>query len=271
MSGGSNSSHPLMQTTIPAGAVGIHWFGQASFALKDATGAIVLVDPWFPQNRPPEKFIHSEPPFDARTMKVDAVLLTHNHSDHTCAESLARIAATSPGVRIIGTRESIEKLRTSGMEDRRFQIVGPGDSVEAATFRAHAVLSKLPDTSPMLHLGYVIETGGGRIYVSGDPQNDFGTNPRLLEPVAALGPDIGFLTTHPTEGEFPFFEGTARTARAIGLKAAVPSHYACLVKRTYDPHQWAEAFPGATPLRIIVPYDGFIAYSAKQNWVRAGY
>jgi L-ascorbate metabolism protein UlaG (beta-lactamase superfamily) len=61
----------------------------------------------------------------------------------------------------------------------------------------------------------------------------------LVDPVRRLKPTIGFLTCHPTEGEFPFIDGCARMASRIGLKIAFPAHYGCFVKRTFDPNEWA--------------------------------
>ena len=54
--------HPFEERSVHPGSVGIHWFGQNSFALKDAAGTIVQVDPYFLRDRPGEKFIHASPP-----------------------------------------------------------------------------------------------------------------------------------------------------------------------------------------------------------------
>ena len=74
-------------------------------------------------------------------------------------------------------------------------------------------------------------------------------------------PDIGFLTTHPNEGEFPYFDGSVKTALKLGLKAAVPAHYECFVKRTYDPQEWAAQFPADGPQTVIIPYNGSTVYA----------
>jgi L-ascorbate metabolism protein UlaG (beta-lactamase superfamily) len=271
--------HPLSIASVPAAAVGIHWFGQSSFALKNEQGRVLLTDPFFPRERPPEKFLHAAPPVDEAILPADVVLLTHDHDDHTCVESLERLRASFPAVSIVGPRESIERLEKAGFDPMGLVAVEAGRRIEADGYVIHAVLSKLPEGSPergidppgVLHLGYVVESSGGRIYLSGDPQNDFGEVDRLVDPVAALAPDLGLLTTHPSEGEFPFFDGCARTARRIGLTTAVPSHYECFVKRNYDPVAWAGAFGDGPPARLIIPYNGFCLYSAPGNWVRCGY
>ncbi len=62
----------------------------------------------------------------------------------------------------------------------------------------------------MQHLGYVLEASGLRVYVTGDLINTFGNHDVLLKPVADLKPEIAFLTMHPTEGEFPYFDGAVK-------------------------------------------------------------
>ena len=278
MSKKKKHDHPLSTVSVPEGAVGIHWFGQSSFALKSDRGRVLLTDPYFPRERPPEKFVRPLPPVQEAVLPGDLVLLTHDHSDHTCIESLERLRASLPAISIVGPPESIAHMTRSGFDPMGLVSIEAGRMVEAEGYRIHAVLSKLPQGSPergiqppnCLHLGYVIETSGGRIYLTGDPQNDFADVDALVDPVAALAPDLGLLTTHPSEGEFPFFEGSAKLARRLGLKAAIPAHYETFVKRTYDPVAWAGAL-GAGLLKIIIPYNGFCLYSASGNWVRCGY
>ena len=55
--------HPFSNLMVPDGKIGIHWFGQSSFAIKKSDGILIQVDPYFPRNRPVEKYIHSEPPW----------------------------------------------------------------------------------------------------------------------------------------------------------------------------------------------------------------
>ena len=109
-------------------------------------------------------------------------------------------------------------------------------------------------------MGYVIDMEGVKVYVTGDAINNLADHDELLAPIAALEPDIGFLTTHPTEGEFPFFEGSVSIAQKLGLKTAVPSHYACFTHRTYDPSDWAALFSLDGPRPLIIPWNSHIIY-----------
>jgi L-ascorbate metabolism protein UlaG (beta-lactamase superfamily) len=260
--------HSFESLEVPQGAVGIHWFGQNSFAFKDTAGTTLLVDPYFPRDRPGRKFIHRQPPLDERTLKTDFVLLTHEHGDHTCPESLFRIHAAFPSARYCGPKESIARLKEIGIPEELLSPITAGDTVWLGTVTVHAIWAKPPagipeesiPTPDVEHLGYVLDVGAVRVYVSGDLINTFAKHDNLIGPIAKLKPDIGLLTTHPTEGEFPFFEGSVEMAVKLKLKAAVPAHYGCFIKRTYDPHLWAAGFPSDGPTPIIIPYNEAIVY-----------
>jgi len=49
-------------------------------------------------------------------------------------------------------------------------------------------------------------------------------------------------------------------AQKLGLKAVVPSHYACFVKRTYDPLAWAALFPPEGPRPLVIPWNSHVIY-----------
>ena len=261
--------HPFEDLQVPAGSVGIHWFGQSSFGLKHPDGTVIQVDPYYPRERPADRFVHARPPLDEGTLKTDFVLLTHNHGDHTCLESLERLAAACPQVRYVGPVESINALKEAGLNAGNMTVVSAGDTAEMGPAKAHTVWAKPPAGLPedgiappdVQHLGYVVEMGPVRVYISGDPVNTFADHESLLAPVRDLGPQIGFLTNHPNEGEFPFFEGSARIADSLGLKTAVPAHYACFVTRDYDPREWAAHLPEGGPEPLIIPYNQSMVYS----------
>ncbi len=260
--------HPFEDLVVPPKTVGIHWFGQSTFALKDAAGTIVQVDPYYPAERPVETFIHARPPLHEASLRTDYILLTHNHGDHTCLESIERIRAAYPDVRIVGPSESAAAVQEAGVPQEEVSVVTAGDEAELGSMKVHTVWAKLPAGLPednieppdVQHLGYVVDAGGVRVYLSGDPVNTFGNHEELLAPVRQLQPDIGLLTNHPNEGEFPFFDGSAKMAKSIGLKAAVPAHYACFVSRNYDPHEWASHLEGVEPL--VIPYNQSAVYAA---------
>jgi L-ascorbate metabolism protein UlaG (beta-lactamase superfamily) len=259
--------HPFEDLIVPDNAVGIHWFGQSSYAIKSSSGTVLQVDPYFPRERPADRFIHPRPPLHEPTLRTDFVLFTHSHGDHTCLESVTRIRAAFPDTQFIGPVESIQKIIEAGFPAQRTAAITAGENRAMAEMKAHAVWAKPPDgiaaddiaPPDVQHLGYVIDAGAARIYISGDPVNTFAEHERLVAPVKVLKPDIGFLTTHPTEGEFPYLDGAAKLAAQLGLKAAAPSHYQCFVRRNYDPEEFAGHLTGTEAL--IIPYNQSVVYT----------
>ena len=261
--------HPFAELAIPAGSVGIHWFEQNAYALKDSQGTIVQVDPYYPAERPAGRFIYSQPPLIESQLPTDYVLMTHAHGDHTNPETIARIHKSWPEAKYVGPKESIDQILKETDVDRDHTInIDAGESVSVGSINVHAFYSKPPAGDPeagigppdVTHLGYVIEMERIKLYFTGDAINTLADLDELIAPIATLEPDIGFLTTHPTEGEFPFFEGSVLLARKLGLKTAVPSHYACFVRRTFDPQQWASLFPAGGPKPLIIPRNSHIVY-----------
>jgi len=263
--------HAFATLQVVDGTIAIHWFGQSSYALKDVAGTIIQVDPYYPSERPAEKFVHLIKPLDESTLPTDFVLLTHNHTDHTWPESCLAIHKSFPACQFVGPVESIDNLRDNGLAPERLTTMNVGDAVKLGSMTAHVVYAKPPQGDPgagikppdVQHFGFVVESGGSsvvRVYISGDPINTFGDNAELTGAVAALRPHIGFLTTHPSEGEFPFFDGSAKVAQKTGLKTAAPSHYQCFAKRNYDPQTWVAAFPLDGPELLIIPYNHSVLY-----------
>ena len=261
--------HPFEDLIVPASSVGIHWFGQSSFGLKNGKGTIIQVDPYYPHERPADRFIHTRPPLDEATLTTHFVLLTHDHGDHTCIESINRILAAFPNVKFIGPPESGQNMRDSNIAAKNIVSVTAGDTTTMGSMTVNVVWAKPPggvaqdniESPDVQHLGYVVDMGDVRIYISGDPINTFANHEFLLSPIRRLEPDIGLLTNHPTEGEFPFFDGSAKTAVELGLKTAVPAHYACFVERNYDPHEWASHLPPDGPKPLIIGYNQSVVCS----------
>lgn len=261
--------HPFSQLNVPSGQVAVHWFEQSSFAVKDGSGTVVQIDPYFPHSRPAEKFIHATPPLNEAQLPTDYVLLTHAHGDHTCTESIVRIWEAFPETHFVGPQESIQQiLAQTSIPAAQTEVIKAGQSTRLGTMQVHAVYAKPSEGDPaaginppdVTHLGYVIEADGVRLYFSGDPINTFAEHDDLVGAVADLQPAIGFLTTHPTEGEFPFFEGSTKMAQAIGLRHAVPVHRACFVKRDYDPKVWAKHFADQAAQPLIIPRNTHFVY-----------
>ncbi len=257
--------HSVNRQSVDKKSVGIAWFGQNSFAIKSAEGTVVLTDPYFPSIRPDERFVHGEIPEGVFDLSPDVILLTHDHSDHTDIETLNKYIVANSNVKVIGPKECIAHLG-QGL------IISAGETVTVKDLTVKALYSKVPAENLITHLGFVITTqDGSKVYISGDTQNDLAVNPFLMDPIVRERPDIGLITTHPTEGEFPFFEGTVTLAKKTGMTFIVPAHYGCFSKRSYDPFAWQRMFPLHGAMPVIIPYNGFAQLDLSEKKINYGY
>lgn len=190
-------------------------------------------------------------------------------ADHTCLESIERIRAAYPGVRAIGPVESAQAMQSAGIPADEITVVTAGDQAAAGTMQVHAVWAKPPDGLPeddieapdVQHLGFVVDTGAVRVYISGDPVHSFAEHESLLKPVRDLRPDVGFLTCRPQHSEFPSYEDAARIAVDIGLKAAMPAHHGCFAGGNDSLDLWVALLPPDGPAPLLIDYNQAVVFS----------
>ena len=260
--------HPFEDLVVPERAVGLHWFGQSTLGIKDPAGTIVQVDPYYPHERPVNTFIHTRPPLKESSLRTDFILLPPNHADHTCLESIERIRAAYPKVRTIGPVESSQAMQEAGIPADEIEVVTAGDQALMGAMRVQTVWAKPPlglpedDIAPpdVQHLGFVVDTGTARVYISGDPVHSFVDHESLIEPVRDLSPDVGFLTCRPQRSEFPSYEGAAGIAAGIGLKAAMPTHHGCFVGGEETLQNWARHLPPDGPKPLWIEYNQTVVF-----------
>jgi L-ascorbate metabolism protein UlaG (beta-lactamase superfamily) len=250
---------------VPQNSVAIWWLGQNSYVVRNAD-VCIMIDPFFSRPGDPARYLHDEAPVRPDELQPDAVFCTHNHSDHTDPGFLVPLAQHSPGTRFFGPPESAQAMIAAGVHADRVRPVGPGGVLEVGGATVAVVLSKTPEVSDVAHLGYIAELAGVRIYNTGDIMRGVTREPSLMEPLRRAAPHIAVLTTSPTEEEFPDFGEAAQLAAAIGARVAVPAHYDCFAKRTFDPVPFAERFRGSAATRAeIIPYCGCFLFAGEET------
>ena len=244
----------IANQSVPADSVAVWWLGQNSYLLRTA-GADIMIDPYFSRPGPPEKYLHDEAPITADEFGPDFVFCTHDHSDHTDPDYLLPLSQRWPRTRFYGPPESARRMLDIGLPPDRVEALAPGDVVELGPASVQVVLSKTSEVSDVAHFGYIADLGGIKVYDTGDIMRGVTRQPALLEPIRNAAPHIALITTSPTEEEFPDFDEAAALALAIGARVAIPAHYGCFAKRTFDPEPFAAAFGDpAGPRAVTIPY-----------------
>ena len=244
----------FLATSVPDGAVGLMWLGQATVALR-VECAVVLIDPFLSPH--PERLV-PPPCSGADARGVDVVLVTHDHLDHLDDATLAAVAAASPNAVIVTPPEVVERVVGLGIDERRVCGLPAWEttSIDGVTVRAVAAKHGLEMRDAYRlgpFLGYVV---GERVpvYHSGDTILFDG----LAQGLATLGVSLALL---PINGRDETREAAgivgnldareaAELAAAIGADAVLPIHWDMFASNPGDPGALVGAAP---PCAVDIP------------------
>ena len=194
---------------------------------------------------------------------LDAVLISHLHRDHLDVPSLRRLERA--GTRLVVPAGAGAIAARHGFATMSELAVGEQLRVGAALVTAVPAVHD-PGRNPLgtkaPPLGYVVESGGVRVYFAGDTDvyegmGDLGELDLGLIPVWGWGPSLG-------EGHLDP-EGAARALTLLRPRVAVPIHWGTLYprgrsdpeRRLVDPpHEFARAAARLAPeveVRVLEP------------------
>ena len=149
--------------------------GQVGVAIK-GPGGVLYVDPYLTDSDGEGGSLERTFPPPLRPEEVtnaDAVLLTHDHIDHTDPGTVLPLSEASPRARFIAPSSSRDTLVGAGLDAGRVVVPEVGRPLEVAGATVTAVPSAHTDLEydperGYAYLGYVIECNGVTVYHAGD-------------------------------------------------------------------------------------------------------
>jgi len=214
----------------------ITWIGHSTFLIR--LGKLwILTDPVF------SKYATPVPPFGPRRIappgiaikdlpKIDVILISHNHYDHTDARSLSKLARRNPDARVFVPLKNSRVVKRSGFEN-----ITEADWFESNRYRGlkftavpavHSSKRRFSDGNKSLWAGWSIDTGRQKIYFAGDTaagsfineiRRRLGFHKLAFVPIGAYQPPELEKGHHVTP------EQAVALARSLGAHHVVPMHW----------------------------------------------
>lgn len=245
--------------------------GQVGVAIKGPEG-VIYVDPYLTASDGEGGTLDRSfpPPVEpAEVTNASAVLLTHDHIDHTDPETILPLASASPEARLVCPATSRNTLVEAGLDASRITVPEVGEPVEVAgatvtaTPSAHTEVGYDPDLGYPF-LGYVIEWNGVTVYHAGDTVVHDG----LIEALSGRNVDVAFL---PINGRDYFrtrdgivgntdYREAVHLAEELDFGLLVPTHYDLFEFNGADPGFFVSYLYRLNPARrhkLILPGELF--------------
>ncbi len=241
------------------------WYGHATFRIVTPEGHVLVIDPWF--NNPKNPAAGKGKDALAGIDKVDYILITHGHFDHT-ADAVALGKKT--GARLVTNYElgtNMAKLLGYPKDQMGYDTlmniggeihIAGGEVMVAMTPAIHSSGLINPHAGPnqpaMVYggtaAGFVIKIKNGpTIYDTGDTA--YFSDMKLIR--EQYHPDVALINIGGHFGMEPPM--AARAARVVHARLVIPHHYGTFPVLTQDPSGFVRAVK-AEGLKVLVMKPG---------------
>ena len=185
---------------------------------------------------------------------IDALVVTHIHSDHLDINTAAAVNSNCPDAKFIGPQEVVNIWLKWGVPADKTIVVHPGDEVEIGDVTLLALEAfdrtvlvtepdpevilkdKMPQDMNELAVNYLFQTTGGNVYHAGDSHysNMFakhGNEHKIDVCLGAYGENPRGITDKVTSVDM------LRMAEALNAKVVIPVHYDIWANFMADPKE----------------------------------
>ena len=228
--------------------VAVWYLGCNGFVLKAEDGTTLFIDPYLGTGDPPRTVRMIPVPFAPdEVAEADAVLATHEHTDHVHGPSQAPLLANT-GATFFGPDASVAKTEEEAWGERwsvqpdQFKVIVEGDTFDVGAYTVHVEPAHDPDSAHPV--SYVVEHDAGTFFHGGDTKPDdvlaeVGERHDIDLGVLAFG-SYGMIPDKETREPalkrwYADENGVVEAARALQIDRLLPSHWDMWKGLTADP------------------------------------
>ena len=244
----------------------IWYLGCNGFVLKSSGGATVFIDPYLGIGDPPRTVRMIPVPFDPDDVReADAVLATHEHTDHVHGPSQAPIlAGTGADFYATDSGQSVVReeawLDEWAVTDEQLHQIDAGDEFAIGDLTVHVAPANDPDAEHPV--SFVVEHEAGTFFHGGDARpgafEQVGERYDIDLGVLAFG-TVGMIqdkeTREPVRTKWYNDENMiVEAANELQLDTLVPTHWDMWKGLTADPtvlHRHVNSFAHPEALEIV--------------------
>jgi len=247
----------LKELKVEEGSVALMWAGQAGFLLKTAGGKVIAIDPYmsdYVYDSEKEYYGYgykrlTPPLFDPEEIKIDCLLVSHQHGDHLDIPSLPGYLKYH-GIDVYVNEPSLTHIENCGIKDERIHKIAIGDVIDLGEFKVYAVDSDHGPGTPFA-MGFILDFGFKKIYYSGDT----GYSLDRLEAAIKAQPEVALLPINGAFGNLDH-ETAPMLAEKLGSTLCIPHHFWTFALHGGDPQAAIDNFPKIAPkceCRVTTP------------------
>ncbi len=245
---------------VTSGTASLWWLGQGGFVFEGPLSGPLVVDPYLSNSvgdsgGPGRLFPVPVAPADLR---VSAIILTHDHIDHTDPDSLIPLVAANPDAPIYAPPESVAHLARLGITGDKVHPIGRDATYALPGVTMHTTHAEhTPDS-----VGLVFEfEDGPTIYHTADTEYF-----DAIGGAKRFAPDLLSICINGRWGNMNIVDAVCAT-REIAPRLVLPMHWGLFAENTADPDEFARQLHAsdseAEP--VLLPADGFARYTIPRQ------
>lgn len=229
-----NFTENVRNTLVEEKQAAIFWLGQAGFLVKTAQGRLIAIDPYFSncvlrieKQRGFQRLM--PPPCAASDLKLDVLIMSHEHNDHFDVDSMQDLIRGS--TQVYTNSIVADQLTQMGFSATQIHVMKKGMSVELDEFTLHTVDCDHGPFTPEA-LGFVLDFGFSKLYYAGDTA----LSPERLKTPLQMQPDVAIL---PINGAYGNMNGiqAAEYAGMLHCGVCIPCHFWTFPLHHGDPQE----------------------------------